>query len=147
MSAADHLSEHIKEFIPHAKGMGWDTCEGSTGECEQAAFIFSGQARNKQRNDPTTGKEKTSGYAPSARMEAFSGPLFDISNRSKHWQSYPPDAMIEHVVPVVNDHVVDFTLRQFDPSAAFPHVEHRDGYAKRFKHHNPDYDYYRDEEE
>lgn len=134
MPASDHLSEHIKAFIPYAKGMGWDTCEGSTGECEQASQAFTEQAIHSR------------GYAPSARMEEFQGPLFDISNRSKHWQKYPADSLLGHIVPVVEDHVVDFTLRQFDPSAAFPHVEHRDEYAKRFKHHNPDYDYYRDEE-
>lgn len=42
-----------------------------------------------------------------------------------------PDPLKEHVVVVHKGHVIDHTLRQFEPDAAVPHIEPIKAYMKR----------------
>ena len=111
MSASDNLSDHIKRFAPHAEGAGWHTCEGAGGSCEVASEDFRGVAGGKHLQ--------------------FAGAKFDTSSAHPEWQKVPSEHMSHHV-PVVDDHVVDWTYRQFDPTSEFPLVEHVDDYSKRW---------------
>jgi glutaredoxin-like protein NrdH len=63
-----------------------------------------------------------------------------------HWETdelvddgvYAP---ADHYAPVVNhqgrDHVVDWTMNQFDPHVKVPHIEPLDEYSKRFSYDEP----------
>lgn len=122
------FNEHVAKFAAEGKNQGWDTCEGSAGGCESATSAF---------------LDTTSKDFPSMKTAHHDlvGPKFDISQRASIWQpdpdipsesKYNNPNNFQHVVPVVGDYVFDFTLRQFDPSAAYPHIEHKDSYSKKF---------------
>lgn len=112
MAAAEHLSDHIKKFMPYAQAEGWDTCEGAGGACEAASEDFRSQVGR-------------------GRHIQFAGEKFDRSNVAEGWRNQP-EGWLSHHAPVIDDHVVDWTYRQFDPSADFPLVEHIDDYSKRW---------------
>jgi glutaredoxin-like protein NrdH len=83
-------------------------------------------------------------------VSAFPNPAREDLRHSEsdpgHWETnelvadgvYAP---ADHYAPVINhqgrDHVVDWTMNQFDPHAKVPHIEPLDEYSKRFSYDEP----------
>ena len=83
-------------------------------------------------------------------VSAFPNPAREDLQHSEsdpgHWETdelvddgvYAP---ADHYAPVINhqgrDHVVDWTMSQFDPRAKVPHIEPLDQYSKRFSYDEP----------
>jgi glutaredoxin-like protein NrdH len=83
-------------------------------------------------------------------VSAFPNPAREDLQHSEsdpgHWETdelvddgvYAP---ADHYAPVINhqgrDHVVDWTMNQFDPHAKVPHIEPLDEYSKRFSYDEP----------
>lgn len=116
------MTEHINNHKEWSEGQEHHTCEGAAGECKLN--------RNQFLNHSPLGVERTD------TMVATS-PTSDRSGWASTWQRSPTGSMLGHYAPMVGDYVVDFTMRQFDPTAAFPHIEHKNQYAKRFHHAYP----------
>jgi glutaredoxin-like protein NrdH len=84
------------------------------------------------------------------KVSAFPNPAREDLQHSEsdpgHWETdelvddgvYAP---ADHYAPVINhqgrDHVVDWTMSQFDPHAKVPHIEPLDEYSKRFSYDEP----------
>lgn len=116
MAARDHTSRdqfaaHLAHFDNVARKEGWDTCEGAAGMCEIAAGDFADAA--------------------GGTVADFSHPTFPLHRAYSGWQGKDPSE-VAHSVAVVNGQVVDWTARQFDPDADFPHVEDLETYRKRW---------------
>jgi len=59
------------------------------------------------------------------------GPKFDVSKGDSHSRK-TNSTEIEHVVPVIDGFIVDWTMRQFNPDADFPHVEEEYSYKSKW---------------
>ncbi len=127
--------EHFKGILtqagkvgPDARRPGWDTPEGALDQCIEASRSY--QDRPDSPHPDTT----TTRY-----FAGFRGDVSQVhtSLRELHpADSYADPAEWKHYVTVTDTDegpmAVDWTARQFDASADFPHVEHLDEFSKRW---------------
>lgn len=111
--------DHIETFRPLAQEAGWDQPEEAHAACLDAAGEFAHHLRSRGEH----GAEEVfynHHTMPPKRPEAGGG-----SDRT----------LGEHlVVHAPTGHVIDWTARQFDPDADFPHVEPIETYGNRWQH-------------
>ena len=139
MSSGDRLSpaqfqanlDHFKGVLtqagkagPDTRSPGWDTPEGSFDLCYEAAHSY---ADRPDLPHPENMKIK--------HFEGFKG---DVSLSHHKWvgdRAMEPSDWLHYTTGTETTEgpmAVDWTARQFDVSADFPHVEPLDEYSKRW---------------
>jgi hypothetical protein len=103
----------FSELAAHGSKLGWDTHEGSFNACGAAT-------------------SKVCASIPGAKHMQVADYQGDMTKAHPKWQDLGMPHVISHHVPVVGGDVVDFTARQFDPAADYPHVEPLKSYRKRW---------------
>jgi hypothetical protein len=117
--SSDQFQENVDRFAANVadQAIDWDTPRGASSQCWGASCSFATQSYLH----PST--------THVVRFTGFRG------DPSVLQQGLRPEQTRHHVNVTDTDEgqqVVDWTARQFDPSANFPHVEPLDEYRKRW---------------
>lgn len=117
----EEWQRHIDTFRETARDAGWDDPEGAHAGCLDAAGEFVHHLRSRGEH----GAQEVfynHHVTPPKREEAGGG---DDRTLGEHVVVHTPTG-----------HVIDWTARQFDPDADFPHVEPVATYGSRWRHPN-----------
>ena len=130
------FDDNVFSFLTFGQEQGWDEQEGALGQCGIATGTFrdASVGSNRVQGMPHTGTHTTA-----AEFKRYTG---DQSRAHPlHKTSVVPPPNWEHAANIVNTasgmYVVDWTARQFDTEADFPHVVSVDEFKQNWEKAGP----------
>ena len=134
----EQFQENLDHFQDtHAEWEGYNTTAGAYGRCDEASCGYAvGGPEGHQHEGEHTSVQKFSGFTgDSSRADLRYGD--NTQGSPEEWNHW-----VAVTETTEGSMAVDWTYRQFDASADFPHVEHLDEYRKRWSKgpdpaHNP----------